>query len=65
MMKDCHLNYTQMNGIKQRVKVAPKMLAFPCQFFEEKIKSPGRTLGVKTNQEALDIRECEEFETAL
>ena len=41
------------------------MLACPCQLLEERIKSPGRSLGVKTNQRNLNKRECEEFEMAL
>ena len=41
------------------------MLACPCQFLEERVKSPGRSLGVKTNQRALDNNEWEEFEMAL
>ena len=41
------------------------MLTCPYNFFEKRIKSPGKILEKKLIQEAIDKRECEEFEIAL
>ena len=61
MMKHFKVNYSQMNGIRERVKVACEKLACPCQLFEERIKSPGQSLGVKLIIEALGKKSVRNF----
>ena len=64
-MNDERLPFKLLSNKWNKVK-SIKRLACPCSFFEERIKSPGHSLGLKTIiKEAVDKRECEEFETAL